>query len=44
MLELWNIAYNNRQKLLEAFETLTPINVFSLLQNLYSDYINKGDC
>lgn len=44
MLELWNIAYNNRQKLLEAFETLTPINVFSLLQNLYSNYINKGDC
>ena len=44
MEELWKIVENNMDKIFEAWETLTPMNVYKLLNNLFSQYMNKGDC
>ena len=43
MAELWNIVENNIDKIFEAWETLTPMNVYKLLNNLFIQYMNKGD-
>ena len=44
MEELWKIVENNIDKIFEAWETLTPMNVYKLLNNLFSQYMNRGDC
>lgn len=44
MEELWKIVENNIDKIFEVWETLTPMNVYKLLNNLFSQYMNKGDC
>lgn len=42
--ELWKIAEDNMQEIFEAWETLTPTNVWKVINRIYNKYINKGDC
>lgn len=42
--ELWKIAEDNMQEIFEAWETLTPTNVYKVIARIYNKYLDKGDC